>query len=90
MQAILFASTQEPGVGNGCSKGHHGPVHRVRFVPLGESYTCGSEDRSTRVWQTGPSSQEHDSSVANGPDSRRGSKGHHRRGFPEGGEYSYQ
>ena len=43
-------------------------MHRVRFAPVGESYTCGSEDRSTRIWQTGPSSQEHDSSMANGPE----------------------
>ncbi|KAF2323279.1 hypothetical protein GH714_034440 [Hevea brasiliensis] len=42
----------------GCNKGHHSPVHCVRFSPGGESCASGSEDRTIRIWQTGPANLE--------------------------------
>lgn len=43
-----FATGEELEV----NRGHHGPVHCIRFAPDGATYSSGSEDGTIRIWQT--------------------------------------
>jgi serine-threonine kinase receptor-associated protein len=42
----------ETGAEEQTNKGHHGPVHTVRFAPDQNSFSSGSEDGTIRIWQT--------------------------------------
>ena len=34
-----------------CKKGHHGPVHCLRYSPSGNSFSSGADDATLRLWK---------------------------------------
>jgi serine-threonine kinase receptor-associated protein len=36
-------------------RGHHGPVHCLKFAPSNKTFSSGSEDGTIRIWQAPPS-----------------------------------
>jgi len=47
------SSTEPAGKELEVLKGHHGPVHTIRFAPDGQAFASGSEDGTIRLWQSG-------------------------------------
>mmetsp|Transcript_16451 Transcript_16451/g.39047 ORF Transcript_16451/g.39047 Transcript_16451/m.39047 type:complete len:326 (-) Transcript_16451:183-1160(-) len=47
-------------------RGHHGPVHSVKFAPGGETFASGSEDGTIRLWRTDFSSEDENHHKADG------------------------
>ena len=41
----------ETGAELECHKGHHGPVHCLRYSPKGTSYSSGADDATIRIWR---------------------------------------
>ncbi|MEW5313656.1 MAG: hypothetical protein WDW38_005204 [Sanguina aurantia] len=63
----VYVYDYDTGLEIECNKGHHGPVHTIRWAPTYETYASGSEDGTIRIWSLDGSSEGGGAAAGNPP-----------------------